>query len=197
MKRSLVRLLCGCWLASSLAVPSLLIAQQWRDATVRSCPRADSLLGQNFAHGKIQWLRPQNTDTFLIEAANKNASGSIWRPGPGPVAEPTPFLIFAVRGFAGRALLAHPPAEQSIRLTINDSGVSLRHAAVGKYEGPDQLAQAPVTLDFSPEVALLLGNARHATVQVGPTRVGLNARDLVPFKLVLRFAMCDSVPRLH
>jgi hypothetical protein len=74
--------------------------------------------------------------------------------------------------------------------------LALGPGLIGTYSGPDWMAIAPVTALTNPVTALSIAKARSAVAIIDSVRLHYSSSDLGGYRLLYRFAICDTIPPL-
>lgn len=169
-----------------------------------SCARADSLLGPvsdglhpgiratNLAPGVMQ-LSTQSGDRKRLEDPSFIFSLTALE-GPHP-AIPKGDVAILVNGPAGLAILKAGSAP-SVRFELPDS-IVLRplQITLGRYEGPDQFASAPLTATLTPASVQAMALATRITVVADSLRMDVPYTTLTSLHDVFRTGLCGYGPK--
>jgi hypothetical protein len=185
-----------------LALPGAILGQ-WRNRKAmrpHNCQMADSLIGPPDGKAEVQTNYNASGDSTYLQSGGfgperiRMAAIHIFR-GRGPDPFPAPTLNFLVgRGRLATALVASPSPPNLTLLLDDTSALTLGRVPVGRFNGPAEVAIAPIAVHTLPAWSLALARAKTARLIVDSDTLKISQQDLREFNALYRFATCDSLP---
>jgi len=185
-----------------LASGSPSLAAQWRgakDVRPSSCALADSLLGPPQGRASVYTNYKPSVDTSYLQSGNGSPAklrmiGMLVFSGRGPVRFPAPTVSFLVGRGQLATWLVTTPTNPDLTLMLDDTtSIRIGRVPVGRFNGPADLARAPINVQILPAWALALARARTAALTIESSRLPIPKADLRAFEALYRFATCDTL----
>jgi len=178
------------------------LAAQWRgakDVRPTSCSLADSLIGPPKGNASVYTNYKPSVDTSYLQSGNGSPAklrmiGMLLFAGRGPVPFPAPVVSFLVGRGQLATRLVTAPMNPDLTLILDDTTViHIGAVPVGRFNGPTELAIAPINTQMLPAWALALAQARTAALKIESSRLPIPQSDLREFAALYRFATCDTL----